>query len=93
MAVACLALRRLRRDASPFECGGVLEALGIDYPVDVLEAACPGMPMTFGVFRPTVLLPAGAREQEQQRKRAPHVRPTTASRRKTDSQKSCTSFR
>ncbi len=69
MVFACLALRRLRRNAKPFECEGLPEALGIAHPVDILEAGCTGMPMTFGLFRPTVLLPAGAAAWRPERQR------------------------
>jgi TonB family protein len=69
MLFACFALRRLRRDARPLGCDGLREELGIRHPVDVLEAACSGMPMTYGVIRPTVLLPQGAAEWRPDRLR------------------------
>ena len=47
----------------------VAGSLGIEHRVDVLEAARTGMPMTFGIFRPTVLLPAGASEWNPERLR------------------------
>ena len=42
--------------------------LGIEHPVQVLETTM-GMPMTFGVLRPTVLLPEEAREWSGERRR------------------------
>ena len=42
--------------------------LGIDHPVQVLETSS-GMPMTFGVLRPTVLLPREARAWSGERRR------------------------
>ena len=42
--------------------------LGIDHPVQVLETSS-GMPMTFGVLRPTVLLPQEARAWSGERRR------------------------
>jgi TonB family protein len=66
---ACFALRRLRRGARPLDAAEVPQELGILHPVDVLEAARPGMPMTFGVLRPTVLLPDGASQWRPDRLR------------------------
>src|SRR5450759_2555384 len=43
-------------------------SLGIEHPVRVLETPA-GMPMTFGVLRPTVLLPQEARAWSDERRR------------------------
>src|SRR5437763_9170436 len=69
MLFAFAALWRLRRGARPFDCGGLAETLGIHHRVDILLASRGGMPMTFGVFRPTVLLPASALEWSPERQR------------------------
>jgi len=62
MLLAWGAVARLRRRARPIE----VEMAG---PVEVLESDGEGMPMTFGVFRPVVLLPAGASEWAPERLR------------------------
>ncbi len=67
-------LRRLRRIARPFPDGGMARelcaALGIDHTVEILEAARGSMPMTCGILRPAVLMPAGAAEWGAGRVRA-----------------------
>jgi TonB family protein len=69
MLLACGAVSRLRRGAQRLDDGGIASELGISGPVDVLESEREGMPIVFGVFRPTVLLPAGAAEWRPDRLR------------------------
>jgi TonB family protein len=72
MLGASLALRRLRRTAisSPdFRQTALLaHAIGIDSPVRLLEVPA-GMPMTFGILNPTILMPADASEWSETRRR------------------------
>lgn len=72
MLAASVMLWRTRRaaQASPDQDAAdeLACSLGIEEPVPVLETAC-GMPMTFGVLRPTVLLPAEARAWSSERRR------------------------
>jgi TonB family protein len=72
MTGACLVLRRLRRAAmvSPDSPQAALLAnsMGIETPVRVLETP-RGIPMTFGMLTPTVLMPAAAREWSEVRRR------------------------
>jgi len=70
MLVAWAAISRVRRRASPFidpELPKLAEALGIQYNVDVLETRRGRMPMTFGLLRPAVFMPADATEWTQER--------------------------
>jgi TonB family protein len=69
MLLACGAVWRLRRNARPLDDGGVAAALSIGDRVEILESAACGMPMTFGLLRPTVLLPAGVAEWRPERLR------------------------
>jgi TonB family protein len=69
MLLACGAVWRLRRGARRLDDGGIASELGIYCPVEVLESEREGMPIVFGVFRPTVLLPAGAAEWRPDRLR------------------------
>jgi TonB family protein len=73
MIWAAALLWRLRRTARPFEHTSIAlplcDALGIGHPVEILETARGTMPMTCGVLRPTVLLPAGAEEWSAERLR------------------------
>jgi TonB family protein len=72
MLAATALLWRTRRSAriSPDqdEADTLAYRLGIEHPVQVLETAS-GMPMTFGVLRPTVLLPEEARAWSGERRR------------------------
>jgi TonB family protein len=72
MLAACAMLWRMRRAArvSPDQQAAdqLARHLGIEHPVRVLEMPA-GMPMTFGVLRPTVLLPQEARGWSQERRR------------------------
>ena len=47
----------------------LLRLLGIDEFVEVLETPSGSMPMTFGLFRPAIFLPADAREWQPERRR------------------------
>jgi len=71
--VALANLRRLRRKSRPFPDAGAARelaaALGIEHPVEILEAARGSMPMTCGILRPAVLMPAGAAEWGPERVR------------------------
>jgi TonB family protein len=62
LLAACLWAYRARRAARPFRdpqlAGGLARELGIRQPVLVLETTGSAMPMTFGLFRPAVLLPS-----------------------------------
>ena len=66
LLAAWLMVWRLRRTARPFPesaaAAALAESLGIRYPVEILETGRGSMPMTCGIFRPAVLLPAGAAE-------------------------------
>ncbi|MGA3043466.1 MAG: TonB family protein [Bryobacteraceae bacterium] len=64
---------RVRRSAGPFPdgvLGGALaRTLGIRRPVAVLETAPGSMPMTFGMRRPAVLMPANASAWSDEKRR------------------------
>jgi TonB family protein len=72
MLYACFALRRLRRTAvwSPDadDAAALAQAIGIDTPVRVLETP-HAMPMTFGIRRPVILMPAAAADWTESRRR------------------------
>lgn len=66
LAVSVARVRREERAARPLFAGSAAEMrdrlvwrLGIDRPVLLLEGAADAMPLTWGVRRPRVLLPAG----------------------------------
>jgi beta-lactamase regulating signal transducer with metallopeptidase domain len=73
LVISLVAARRLRRGSRPApealarRAGRFAGALGIRRPVDVLVSDGPAMPLTWGVFRPTVLLPAQAVDWEAER--------------------------
>jgi TonB family protein len=73
LAVACAVLWRARRESRPFADQDLVAALsrslGIAGGVEVRETAQSSMPMTFGLFRPTVFLPEGAAEWPEERRR------------------------
>ena len=72
MLWAYLVLRRVRRAARLFpnsEAAVLARTLGIDHPVAILETSRGSMPMTCGIFRPAVLIPAGATEWGPERLR------------------------
>src|SRR5450759_3870366 len=72
MLAAWAMLWRTRRAAQVSPDQGEADALawslGIEHPVQVLETTA-GMPMTFGVLRPTVLMPEEARAWSGERRR------------------------
>ena len=82
MLAACTAIRTIRRSARPWSDEGISTALAralrIEHPVDVLEFNLPksspgvhsaNMPMTFGVLRPFILIPANAAAWTAERRR------------------------
>jgi TonB family protein len=70
LAGAWFVLWRLRRNARRLPAAPHLTAsLGIRYDVPILEMARGSMPMTCGIFRPAVLLPAGASQWSAERLR------------------------
>jgi TonB family protein len=73
MQAACLAMCRIRRAARPFSDRRLFlaaaQALGIRRDVELLELPHSAMPMTFGVLRPAVFLPADAHEWSEDRRR------------------------
>ena len=72
MGAASLMLLRTRRAARPSPDQAMADLLaldlGVDEPVEVLETASV-MPMTFGIWRATVLLPEAARDWSEDRRR------------------------
>jgi len=72
MLVAGVAMSRLRRRArrvdSP-EISALAEMLGIRRSIAMFETGRGSMPMTFGLFRPAVFLPADAAEWSAERRR------------------------
>ncbi len=71
------AVVRLSRSATPIRDGGwgallhsIGESLGVRRRVDLLRHAGPTIPLTWGVIRPAVLLPADADEWTESRRRA-----------------------
>ena len=72
MLLACLALRRLSRAANPYpeprHAALMAHSLGIQSPVRVVVTPA-GMPMTFGLLRPTICLPAAAAQWSEARRR------------------------
>jgi beta-lactamase regulating signal transducer with metallopeptidase domain len=76
MAAGAWALRRIGRAALPLDGGewrALVRDLGwmldLDRPVRLLAAPDAAMPMTWGIFRPVVLLPAAAAEWSEERRR------------------------
>jgi carboxyl-terminal processing protease len=77
LVAGCWALWRLRRQARPAADARLLEAarslaleLGIHRPVQVLLSTGRCMPMTWGVFRPVLLLPRSAERWPPERLRS-----------------------
>ena len=60
--------RRARRLPEDPTAGGMAQAMGIREPVEILEGAAGSMPMTFGMWRPVVFLPADAAAWEDSRR-------------------------
>jgi len=72
LLIGWAALRRARRAAKTLRDPLLPEfvaALGIRHPVDVLETGAGSMPVSFGLFRPVVLLPADATAWTPERRR------------------------
>src|ERR1017187_1205667 len=73
MVVAGRAIAGARRRARPHpaqpESVALAEAIGIGHAVDVLEAPAGSMPMTCGLFRPAIFLPADAGDWDAERRR------------------------
>jgi TonB family protein len=73
MLLAYNKLCRLRLHALPYPMDETVQplahAVGLDRPVEVFETAAGTMPMAFGLFSPTVLMPAGARAWTEERRR------------------------
>jgi TonB family protein len=73
MLWAYFLLLRVRRSAGPSphaaNAHALARTLGIDHSVAVLETPRGNMPMTCGIFRPTVLMPAGAADWSPERLR------------------------
>src|SRR5205085_587439 len=71
MLVACVALWRTRRAAKTSQYAALAARLardiGIKEDVHILEVPS-GMPMTFGVLRPTVLVPSCAADWSEDRR-------------------------
>src|SRR5207237_8952269 len=73
MLIACAVMWRIRRSAKSFSdaelCSALFKALRMPQAVDVLEIEAGSMPMTFGVLRPTILMPSNAVAWTPERKR------------------------
>jgi TonB family protein len=72
MLCAYVVLLRVRRRARPFaadDAAALSHTLGIEHSVAILETPRGTMPMTCGIFRPAVLMPAGASEWTPERLR------------------------
>jgi beta-lactamase regulating signal transducer with metallopeptidase domain len=77
IAVSLIRTHRLARQAEPMghavvlaEAGRIARQLGIRRPVTILHAMDDAMPMTWGAFRPHVLLPAAFPEWSPARREA-----------------------
>jgi TonB family protein len=74
LTVGYAAAWRIQRSARPFQDGslaGMLaQTLGVREPVELLEAGPRSMPMTFGLTRATILLPADAAGWGEERRRS-----------------------
>ena len=71
IGVCWAAMWRVRRAARPIEdreLDSLAPAVGIDHPVDLLEAGAGSMPMAFGLLRPAVFLPAEAASWSAERR-------------------------
>jgi TonB family protein len=73
MIFAAISVARIRRQSAPVGdanlCRALARSLGIRHAVDVLEADSGTMPMTFGMLRNTILLPADAANWSEERRR------------------------
>ena len=77
VAIGHLMLLRLSRRGRPLRSAGwvslaerAAEEAGLDRPFELLECDKIGVPATFGVLKPVVLLPLAAREWPEDRRRA-----------------------
>ncbi|HEX2167421.1 MAG TPA: M56 family metallopeptidase [Longimicrobiales bacterium] len=77
MAAGMLGVSRVARDARPLldaallvRAHGTAAELGIERPIRFLEGDASAMPITFGVLRPTLLLPSSARQWSRERQDA-----------------------
>ncbi len=72
MIIGWAAMERLRRRAIPFDLPELVplaEQLGIEEEVSLLEAPQGSMPMTYGLFRSTIFMPANSSEWSTERRR------------------------
>ncbi|MEX2260412.1 MAG: TonB family protein [Bryobacteraceae bacterium] len=72
MLAACVVVGRMRRTAKLLnipDLGVLARPLGLDREVSVLETPPGSMPMTFGLLRPAVFIPADAAEWSEERRR------------------------
>jgi TonB family protein len=72
MLIGWAVMRRAKSTAKPFRdphLPALLAALGIHREVDVLETRAGRMPVSFGLFRPAVLMPADAVDWTAERRR------------------------
>jgi beta-lactamase regulating signal transducer with metallopeptidase domain len=73
MLAAWIAMERLRWSAQPFFdrslCVALAKTLRVRRPVDVLETDQGSMPMTFGILRSAILMPADASQWSEERTR------------------------
>src|ERR1039458_8165727 len=73
MLLAYTRLCRIRRAARPYPAPeaqhSLARALGIGRSVEVLETSAGTMPMTFGLRRSTIFMPAGAKAGTEERRR------------------------
>ncbi len=71
MLIGWNAIARLRRTASPFTLPGfaaLAKVLNIQDEVDLLETARGSMPITYGLLRPAIFMPADAAEWTAERR-------------------------
>jgi TonB family protein len=72
MLIGWVAIERLRRAAKPYQIrsfDSMKKKLGVTGEVHLLETARGSMPSTYGLFRPTIFVPADAREWDEERQR------------------------
>jgi len=73
MMAGCIAIWRLRGTAPRFAdralASEISHSLGIADPVDILESGAGTMPMTFGLLKPAVFMPADAAAWSDERRR------------------------
>ncbi len=72
MFIGLAGIERLRRRSNPLTMPGfdsMVKLLGIESKVDLLETEAGSMPITYGVFRPTLFMPADAAGWNAERRR------------------------